>query len=169
MLFGLGIVITTAITLHGDPYLAPVGKLVSAGVVVAALVGLAFWMPRRAEGGSAGVPSPWAVGGAGLVAGSAFLVVPPSWNWWAVLSYLALFTVTGTLVWRWSSNRGRWTRMHRLALAGGAALAYAWHAFPQPPVLPAAPAVDLAGNTIFAIVLLMILAIAARRIARQER
>ena len=59
--------------------------------------------------------------------------------------------------------------MHRLALAGGAALAYAWHAFPQPPVLPAAPAVNLAGNTIFAIVLLIILAIAVRRIARCRR
>jgi len=58
--------------------------------------------------------------------------------------------------------------MHRLAVAGGAALAYAWHAFPQPPVLPAPPAVDLAGNAICAVVLLVILTTAVRRIRRQK-
>jgi hypothetical protein len=167
-MFSLGIVITTAITLHGDRYVAPVPKLVSAGFVVALLVAVAFWMPNRVAYGSRTAPSPWVAGAAGLVAGSAFLVVPPTWNWWAVLSYLVLFAVTAALVWRWSSNRTEWTQMHRLALGGGAALAYAWHAFPQPPVLPAPPMVDFIGNTIFALVLVMILAFAVRRIARQQ-
>ena len=168
LVFGLGIAITTAMTLHGDRYIAPVQNLVSAGIVVALLVALAFWMPNRAAEGSGTAPSPWVVGAAGLVAGSAFLVVPPTWNWWAVLSYLVLFAVTAALVWRWSSNRTEWTQMHRLALGGGAALAYAWHAFPQPPVLPAVPAVDLAGNAICAVVLLVILTTAVRRIRRQK-
>ena len=169
LLFVLGIAITTAMTLHGDRYVAPISKLVSAAVVVAALVALAFWIPtRRVDAMSGDVPSPWVAGALALVAGSAFLVVPPTWNWWAVLSYLVLFIVTTALVWRWSSDRTRWTAMHRFALAGGAALAYAWHAFPEPPVVPAPPAVDLAGNAICALVLLAILTTAARRITRQN-
>jgi hypothetical protein len=164
VLFAIGIVITTAITLHGDRFVAPATQLVSAALVIVLLVVAAFWIPRQTRTASGRVPSPWVTGGLGLAAGSLFLVVPATWNWWAVLSYLAIFAVTTALVWRWSSDPVTWTPMHRLALAGGAALAYAWHAFVQEPVLPAPPAVDLAGNAICAAVLLGILALAARRI-----
>src|SRR6478736_4342888 len=64
LVFGLGIAITTAMTLHGDRYIAPAPKLVSAGIVVALLVALAFWMPNRAADGAGTAPSPWVVGAA---------------------------------------------------------------------------------------------------------
>jgi hypothetical protein len=49
---------------------------------------------------------------------------------------------------RWAV-RVAWTLRHTLAAAGGAMFTYAWHAFPEQPVLPTSSAVDLAGNAIF--------------------
>ncbi len=46
---------------------------------------------------------------------------------------------------------------------GGATLTYTWAAFPRQPVLPADPAVDLLGNTLFAVGAVALLLIAARR------
>jgi hypothetical protein len=53
-----------------------------------------------------------------------------------------------------------------LALAGGALLTYAWHAFPQQPVLGSTGQTDLIGNVVFALGALLSLAAA---IARQGR
>jgi hypothetical protein len=53
--------------------------------------------------------------------------------------------------------------MHRLALAGGAALAYAWHAFIQQPAVGGGGISNRVGNAIFAASLIVLLAIAARR------
>jgi len=63
---------------------------------------------------------------------------------------------------RWSRRLG-WRALHELALAGGAAGAYAWHAFPQQPVVGARGTVDLVGNTVFAVILAALLGLAAAR------
>ena len=68
---------------------------------------------------------------------------------------------------RWSSRPG-WGPSHRLALAGGALLTYAWHAFPQPPMLGSAGTIDLIGNTVFATLAVLLLAMAARVVRRTE-
>ncbi|MFG1708200.1 hypothetical protein ACFLIM_33830 [Nonomuraea sp. M3C6] len=70
-----------------------------------------------------------------------------------------------TLIARWSHRTG-WSEAHRLALAGGAMLTYAWHCFPWKTIAPASPAVDLVGDIVFttgAVALLVVTALRLRR------
>jgi hypothetical protein len=62
-----------------------------------------------------------------------------------------------------------WGEAHRLALAGGALLTYAWSGFPEEPVLPVDPFIDLVGNALFALGAVAVLAIAIRRVSASER
>jgi hypothetical protein len=164
-LFVLGAVATARFTLKGDPFVGSVSQLAGTVVVAALLVAAAFAWPRWREGRDArSVPSPWLVGATGLAAGSVFLVIPPGWGWWAVAAYVVLEAAVVAAAVAWS-RRVAWGRLHELALAGGAALAYAWHAFLQPPVVGGKGAVDRVGNAIFALGLLASLAIGARRAA----
>lgn len=52
---------------------------------------------------------------------------------------------------------------HRLALAAGATLTYAWHSFPQKPVVSASATIDLIGNTVFSLGTIFVIWMAARR------
>ena len=161
--FVLGAVVTARITLTSDPFVASVPQLTGAVLVAALLVAAAFAWPRwheRREAGS--VPSAWLVGAAGLLAGSAFLLIPPAWGWWAVVAYVALEAAVVAAAVTWS-RRAVWCRVHELALPGGAALAYAWHAFLQQPVVGERGAVGRAGNMIFALGLFVLLGIGAKR------
>jgi hypothetical protein len=110
------------------------------------------------------VPSPWLAGAIALTASSAFLLIPNRWGWWTVAAYLALDIVVIAAVYRWS-RRAAWDGRHRLALAGGAALSYAWHAFPEHPVVGGAGVIDTIGNAVFACALIVLLTVAARRIS----
>ena len=162
-LFALGAFATARFTLRSDPFVASVPQLAGAVVVAALLVAAALAWPRWREGRDAGsLPSSWLVGVVGLAAGSVFLVIPPVWGWWAVAAYLALFAgvVAAAVAW---SRRAAWGRIHELALAGGAALAYAWHAFLQQPVVGERGAIGRAGNVIFALGLLVLLGVGAKR------
>jgi len=163
LLFAGGVAITTAITLHGDAFMASRSQFASAALVVIACAAAGLLGPSRAREDRRGrAPSPWLVGATTLVASSLFLLVPMPWGWAAVACYLALEGVTIAALWNWSRSE-RWGGMHVLAAAGGAALAYGWHAFPQQPVLPASPSVDLAGNAFFLAALVATLVWAARR------
>jgi hypothetical protein len=164
-LFLLGAAASIGITLKQDAFLASGGQFAGAAILCAAAIAMSFRLPRWPVSGGAGdqsAPSPWLTGAAALAAGSIFLVVPRQWAWWAVAVYLLLDFATITLVLRWSRSTG-WGRLHRLALAGGAALAYAWHAFIQTPAVGKGGSVDRIGNVVFAVALIAVLAIAARR------
>jgi hypothetical protein len=164
-IFLLGAAASTAITLKGDPFLASRTQFVIAGLVCLAVIAASFRLPRWPfSGGAAAVaaPSPWWAGGAALAAGSVFLVTPPQWGWGAVGAYVLLDLAMIALVSRWSRSTG-WSGLHRLALAGGAALAYAWHAFVQTPAVGGAGTVDRIGNVVFAAALIGLLVVAARR------
>jgi hypothetical protein len=101
-----------------------------------------------------------------LAAGAAFMLMPRTVPAWLnVAGFLVLFAVVVGLVLRWSAATG-WGDAHRLALAGGGLLTYAWHAFPQPPVVPTPAAVDLLGNAVFALAAVVLLVVAARRLRR---
>jgi hypothetical protein len=165
--FAFGAIATTLITFRSDRFLAPLPRLAGAALVLATLVVAAFRLRRRLEpGGKEGsAPGPWWIGASSLLAGSAFLLVPPSWGWWAAAADLALDVAMVVAVLRWSRRPG-WGRRHQLGLAGGAALAYAWHAFPQQPVAGRGGTVDLAGNAFFALGLVALLAWAGIRPAR---
>jgi hypothetical protein len=161
-LFALGLVMTTLITLKDDPFVATISQFGGAALIVLVLVVVAFRLPPLRHAGVPGpVPGPRLVGAVALASGSAFLLVPQGWGWGAVAAYLGLDAIVIAAVARWSS-RAAWCGRHRLALAGGAALAYAWHAFPQKPVMSNSPA-DIVGNTIFALGTVALIAVAARR------
>ncbi len=164
--FVAGAAATAAITYHGDHFIASGPQLSGAALAAVLLVAAAFLRPRRATPEAEGtVPGPWLMGLAGLVSGSAFLLIPPVWGWWAVASYLVLFAAALVAVGGWS-RRAAWRGAHELALAAGAACAYGWHAFLQAPVVGAGGAVGRAGNVIFAFGLLVLVAIGAKRAGR---
>ncbi|MER7505257.1 hypothetical protein AB0L05_17340 [Nonomuraea pusilla] len=57
---------------------------------------------------------------------------------------------------------------HRVALAGGALLTYAWHAFFSGPPVPTTPAMNLASHVVFGAGAVALPLVAARRTARVQ-
>ncbi|MEV1245685.1 hypothetical protein ACIBO2_52780 [Nonomuraea sp. NPDC050022] len=176
VIFALYSVLATAATAANKGLLTGPLQYIGSAVVIAALVVLGL-RPRpsvpMAEGKA---PSPWAVFAFALAAGAIFVLlyaVDPTglspWPaiplpaWGSVLIYLALF---GALVARWSHRFG-WSDAHRLALAAGAMLTYAWHSFPWEPVTtePVSQVVDLTSNAISTVGAIVLLVIAARRVS----
>jgi hypothetical protein len=173
VLFVIGAGISTAINMALWPYVASVPQFAGAVLAIVALVAAAFVVGRPAAGaaqkaaGQGPAPSPWLVGGAALVAGAVFMALRslplsvPAWV--VVLGFLLLSAVVVLLVRSWSARPG-WGDQQRLALAGGALLTYAWHAFVESPVVPVSPAVDLIGDVVFGLGAVALLVVAARRV-----
>jgi hypothetical protein len=163
LLFVFGALASTGMTLKQDPFHASITQFVCAAIFYAAAIVAAFVLPRdHASTANRTAPTPWLPGAAALIAGSIFMTAPKEWGWMTVAIYLVLDVAMIALVMRWSRSAG-WSALHCLALAGGAALAYAWHACIQAPAVGKADAVDRAGNAIFAAALILLLVIAARR------
>jgi hypothetical protein len=166
-LFAFGLIANTLIGYRQDRFVASPLQLASSAVICAILVLLAFRIPQGSMAPTLSVPSPWVAGALSLIAGSLILIVPQNWGWPAavILFCIDLFVVAAVLFW---SRSPRWDMRHRLALGGGAALAYAWHAFIETPVIGQTGLFVRAGNVIFALGALALIASAAaknRRIA----
>lgn len=163
LLFALGITASTLFGYKQDHFLASPAQLVSAAAICIVLVLLAFRIPYRKPTTAAFVPNPWLAGTLAIVAGSAVLLVPNTWGWWAACAVLAadLVVVIAVLYWACSS---RWNMSHKLGLAGGAALAYAWHAFIEKPAVGQMDSLVRIGNAIFALGALALIATAASRV-----
>ena len=163
ILFLFGAASSTGLALKQDPFLASSTQFLCAAICCVAAILIAFLLPHgRAREIAGEAPSPWLVGAAALLAGSIFMTVLKEWGWATVGIYVVLDATMITLVARWSRSEG-WGNLHRLALAGGAALAYGWHAFLQSPVVPAGGATMRVGNALFLVGLAVLLAVAARR------
>lgn len=166
VLFALAVIASTRFQIKHDGFVATRMQFVVSGIVVVATVIAAFLLPARRTGREAApAPSPWLCGAVALIAGSLFLIVPRAWAWGAVAIYLAvdlvvIFLVTGM------SRRSGWAGSHRLALAAGAALAYGWHAFLQMPVDGTTGIAIRASNAVCLLVVLALIAYAARRQVR---
>ncbi len=164
-LFAIAAGASTAFEIKQDRFVASIPQFATAAVVCIVAIIAAFRLPRRSRTHTLGwVPSPWLVGAGALAAGSVFLLVPNSWGWLAVGIYLLLFLIVIATVSALSRRRD-WNSQHRLALAGGAALTYAWHSFIQHPAVGSAGISFRIGNAIFASGLIVLLVIAARRTA----
>ncbi|GAB2553625.1 hypothetical protein [Kribbella endophytica] len=153
VIFGFGVLATTAFQLQSDSFVASPGQFAGVAVAIGVLVALAARVGRRKVVREAGgVPADWVVGVFGLVVSSAFMVVNDVdlGAWVRVGAMLVLFVVALVVVRGWS-RRTAWTARHSMALAGGTLLTYAWHAFPEHPVVDASKGVDLAGNVVFAV------------------
>jgi hypothetical protein len=167
VLFVLAAIASTRFEIKQDHFVASTAQFLAAAVVCILAIIAAFLLPSRSSSQKPGsVPSPWLVGAIALVAGSIFLVVPKAWAWLAVAIYVFMDVALIGAVFVLSHREG-WNAQHRLALAGGAALAYAWHAFIQQPAVGNAGLSFRIGNAIFAAGLIVLLVIAARRTAAQ--
>jgi hypothetical protein len=107
------------------------------------------------------------VGSVSLVASSLLLIGGDAPGWAGVAIALALVAAVTILVLRWSRRKG-WDAAHRLALAGGALLTYAWIGFPMAPLDESSHTVDLIGNAIFALGALVLLAAAIRTVHKTK-
>jgi hypothetical protein len=167
VLFVLAAIASTRFEIKQDHFVASPAQFVTAAVVCILAIMSAFRMPSSSNSRTPGsVPSPWLVGAIALAAGSIFLVVPKAWAWLAVAIYILMDLALISAIFVWSHREG-WNAQHRLALAGGAALAYAWHAFIQQPAVGNSGFSFRIGNAVFAAGLIVLLVIATRRTAAQ--
>jgi len=136
----------------------------AAGVVLVALalVAVAFRLPRPSPGRSTGwAPRPWQAGvGAFLVSGGYF-VLPASWP--GVAATLAVVVAAALVVARLARSTC-WHAGHRVALATGALMTYAWAAFTLTALKHHGDPVAFAGNGVLAVAALVLCAVAARRV-----
>ncbi|NBE95927.1 hypothetical protein FE391_12265 [Nonomuraea sp. KC401] len=149
------------------------GVIVLTGLLV--LLGLRRRRPVTGPRGRA--PGPWPVLGFSLAAGAVFWLAALALDilgaWPVVAVNITVYAAVCVLVTRWSRRPG-WGAAQTFALAAGGVLTYAWHGFPQPPAVPVEPAIDLAGNTVFALAAVALLSVAGARLrsprlARRER
>jgi hypothetical protein len=163
ILFVLAAVASTRFAIQHDHFLATRSQFVISAVVVVLAVVSAFLLPAHAAGtGSGSAPNPFAVGAVALIAGSLFLIVPRAWGWGAVAIYLALDFVTIVAITA-MSHRSGWNGRHRLGLAAGAALAYGWHAFLQTPVDGTTGLTIRGSNAVCLLIVIALIAFAAKR------
>jgi hypothetical protein len=147
-------------------FIATKAQFVWSAVFVIVVAAAAFFLPKsRASEGSEPAPNPWIVGVAALLLTSLFEITPNVWGWGAVACYFALDMVA-IAAFSVCSRRVGWNGLHRLALVGGAALTYAWHAFFQAPVTGGSAMLNLISHLVFGFGLLIFLWFAARRTSR---
>ncbi|MBD1874382.1 hypothetical protein H6F75_12890 [Nodosilinea sp. FACHB-131] len=169
-LFGAAIIGFGIYTQEG--FLASPPQLIGTVIAIVVLIALAFSvrLPQRSQV-TRKTPRPRTVGLVSLLSSSLFmalsLVIDIVPGWAIVGIYLALYALIIKFVSRWSRSK-RWGDAHRLALAGGALLTYAWYGFPQPPTAGSKGTVDLIGNGIFAMGAIVLLAIANRTVRQSN-
>jgi uncharacterized membrane protein len=171
VLFILAAVASASYAVKSDKqhFVASIPQFTWAAVVCLLVIVIAFRLPRTSQHRVAGwVPNPWLVGLGALAASSFFMVVPNVWGWRAVGVYLLLDITAIAGFGRWSRRAG-WDERHRLALAGGAALTYAWHAFVQNPAAVQSGRIDRIGNAVFAAGLIVLLVFAAWHVGHAVR
>ena len=168
VLFVLGIVTTTAINLSLYPFTPRPAQMVAVVVIVALLVVAAFRLPRSARPAPGPVPHPVALGALGLLAGAVFFLAEQAVPGWAYVVIVLVMDAALALAVRHWVARATWTPRHTLALGAAALLTYAWHAFPESPVVPVSATVDLVGNAVFAAAAVVLLGVAVVRNATQE-
>ncbi|MEO3869776.1 hypothetical protein ABGB18_13190 [Nonomuraea sp. B12E4] len=169
-IYALGVLLNARQGRAQSDFAASTPQLIGSGVVVVLLVALAVFLGRRrrpARQSSGRTPTAWLLGLASLVITSAFIIawfvgrnVLPAWGF--TTAVLAVHVGGTLLISRWSRRPG-WTQLHQLALAAGALFTYAWHGFQTPTFMPATPAVKLAGNIVFAVAALVLVAVTAVR------
>lgn len=170
VLFAIGVLATTAVSIGMYPFVASIGQFVGTGIAIVLLVALGVLLGVRGRGPrvelTRNAPNPWLLGAGSLVASSAFMLASLGSGldpWVSVGIALVLYAAAVLVIGYCSRMRG-FGAAHRFALAGGALLTYAWHAFPEGPVFPASRAADLVGNAVFAAGAVALLVVAALRL-----
>ncbi|WP_020500307.1 hypothetical protein [Sciscionella marina] len=177
VLFALGVAAAYSESQRTGQFHATPGQYAGALVVIVALVVLGFAVPYRPHPIDRTAPSPWLVGALTLILTSLLLYLVMFWpgrlsQWVSVAAWCVVAAALAILIGRWSRYRD-WGAAHRLGLAAGALLTYTWIAFLHQPVGglpdPRAQLVDLAGNTVFALLAVALIVLAARAVRRTAR
>jgi hypothetical protein len=165
VLYLLGAVLVFRHMERAEQFLAPLPWRLGAAVVAAGLAGLAFAIARRPRPpAERPAPSPRLVGLVAFALATLFFLKSESW---AGTAFGVLVAVTAAaLVARWSRRAG-WGQRHRLALAGGALLTYAWGGFLLSFLLGRTDPVHYLGNALLAAAAVALLAVTARRLRRE--
>ncbi len=170
-LFGLGVLANTAFGVAVTHFVATPGQLITSALLVVVLGVAALRLPAVLPWPrpvAARAPSPWLLGAVALVATSGYKLLPDDWPALLLVALIVGFDgLALALVLHWSRQRG-WGDAHRLALASGALLTYAWHGFFQVPMVPADPALNRLGNAVFAAGALALVALAAVRLRAHQ-
>jgi hypothetical protein len=173
VLFVVGAVATLAVSYASDHFLAPWPTLAVVLLIVAALVVTALRLPRasaptaEAPTTAKRAPAAWTVLALTLAAGAVFMLgsdTVPTWPAVALVSAEYVAVVWAVLTW---SRRPGWDDRHRLALAAGALLTYAWHAFTMRPVVGDGPVITPVSHAVFALVALALVAVELRRLPKR--
>ncbi|MBE1491346.1 hypothetical protein [Plantactinospora soyae] len=138
-------------------------ELAAAGTVAVVLVGAAFLVRRRpADPVAKAPPRPWRV----LLVAFLLSSLLGIWeNWYGVALGVAVIALTVWYVTRWARSP-RWSQRHRLALASGALLTWAWHGFVLQPWREVSPAAELASDIAFALAAIALVVLPDRRLRR---
>ena len=162
----LGCAAIGSFTVKKDHFLSRHAQFLWTGLLCAAMIVIAFLLPRSHPRTAQGtVPAPWLAGAIALIFGVFVLVVPPKWNWGAFAAMAALDLLFLGIV-SVFSRRASWSPLHTFSLAAGGALAYGLHAFFETPAVGGSGAIARVGNTIFLALALSIIAIGAKRTLR---
>ena len=164
LVFLVGCTLIFSRALRTQQFLPSAPQMVGAAAAVVALIVAAFAVGRTyLLSIDRPAPNPWLVGAVAFVASSLFFDLRESWPWVA-FGLLLIGAMLG-LVRRWSRGAG-WGTVHRLALAGGALLTYAWGGFQLTVALGRTGAIDLIGNVVFAFTAIALLAAAISTVRR---
>jgi hypothetical protein len=149
-------------TQRQGPFTASPAQLASAAVLVVLVVALAFRFKKGGGSRPGAAPNPWVVGVATFLLGLGFMSAHAVLHNWTVVGAYAAIYALAVLLLAWWSGRANWSPLHTLAAGGGAMLTYALTAFPQQPVVGATGTVDLIGNTVFAVIAVVLLVMAVK-------
>ena len=164
VLYLLGSVLVFSGTYQQEHFIATPPQMLGVVTCVVALITAAFTVGTESPRCDRPAPSPWPVGAFSFLAASTFMSLRYVLaDWPIVFAYLLLFALVAVMVVRWSGRVG-WGSAHRLALAGGALLTYAWHSFPEKPVLGSGGTIDMVGNAVFSIGAVVLLIAASRKV-----
>jgi hypothetical protein len=163
MAFLAGLILIGIATHSEEHFIASPGQLIGCSVVILALIGAAFQVPKhRLPRLPSPAPRPLTVGVVALIATSAYwgpgvLVTDQAYEWFGVAIWLAVACGGGRWLLRSSRSVG-WGSTHRFATAAGATLTYVWTSFPiKPEAYHPSRALDLTSNAVFGLVALAIL------------
>lgn len=137
-----------------DGFEADPARLIGAAVVALALIVVAFAMHRRRGRREGRVPRPWLLGLLSLVLLTVGQLASQSWI--GVVIAVAAFAALGALLCHWSA-RTTWTRIHVLAVAGGALVSRAFIGFLVDP-LGASPVTKYVFSTVVLLAVLVLIA-----------
>jgi hypothetical protein len=159
----------SAVQIAESKFVATPAELAWCTAAIIALIVAGFVAGRRtAPRLDAAAPRPWIVGTAAFAATGLYFMresLPVS-RWTIVAAGCALFAASAVLCVRWSRSRG-WDSAHRLAIAGGALLTYAWLGVLNAQGLDVPAAIAVLGNVVFGTGAIVLLVMAARRIRKQ--